>query len=145
MNNFKLLLYKLPIEIIHKILFLTYKPQKSVLLKDIRNYIEINHFLRNLYYKKFIITLKQPHNEDNHWLINDLYAFLNNGNALMYGYIDKFYDVFKRKDKLNNKKQIHKFLNNLDKNNVSTQINIFLAIMTINERNNYKNYCLNII
>ena len=62
----------------------------------------------------------------------------------MYGYINEFYNIFKRKSKLKTKKQINNYLYKMDNKNVSTQINIFLSIMNKYERIKLINYCLSI-
>jgi hypothetical protein len=73
--------------------------------------------------------------EEKNWLINDIFAYANNYNATMYGYIDKFYNIFKRNKYLQTKVQIDKYVNKLEKEQAITQINIFLGLLTIQERN----------
>jgi hypothetical protein len=53
----------------------------------------------------------------------------------MFGYIDHFYNIFKRNIYLQSVEAIDKYVNNLEKKNVKSQINIFLGLLTINERN----------
>jgi len=52
----------------------------------------------------------------------------------MYGYIDKFYNIFLRNIFLQNKEMIDQYVNNLEQKDVLTQINIFLGLLTIKER-----------
>jgi hypothetical protein len=68
-------------------------------------------------------------------LINDIFAYANNHNATMYGYIDNFYNIFKRNISLQTIDAIDKYVDKLDKKKVNTQINIFLGLLTIHERN----------
>lgn len=53
----------------------------------------------------------------------------------MYGYIDNFYNIFKRNISLQTIDAIDKYVDKLDKKKVNTQINIFLGLLTIHERN----------
>jgi hypothetical protein len=72
-------------------------------------------------------------------LINDIIAYANNYKATMYGYIDKFYNIFKRNISLQTKTidSIDKYVNKLlsEEKNINTQINIFLGLLNIHERN----------
>ena len=72
--------------------------------------------------------------EDKNWLINDIFGYANDYNALMFGYIDKFYNIFSRNIFLRSNEDIEKFVYNLENKDVSTQINIFLGLLTIKER-----------
>ena len=136
------LIKNLPDELIRKIRFMSYKPQKNELLNDIEMFCRTNKLLRQLYFMRIIVRerLKKP--EDLNWLINDIFAFLNEEVALMHGYVDSFYDFFMKKKNLNTKKQVDKFIDKLDKGNVSTEINIFIANMTLNQRFKLTAYCL---
>ena len=142
--NLKELIRKLPKEIVYKIRFLTYKTQDRMLLRDIKLYYTSNMFLRNLYYMRIIVRENMPEPEDKNWLINDIYAFLNNGQALMHGYIDDFYKVMMRRKRLKTKKQVIRFIEKLDNKPVSKQINFFLSIMNNYERIQLINYCLHL-
>jgi hypothetical protein len=53
----------------------------------------------------------------------------------MYGFIDKFYDIFKRNNYLKTNEDIDTYVDNLEKKDVSSRINIFLGLLTIKERN----------
>ena len=132
----------LPKEIIRKIRFMAHKSQKGKMLRDIKNYITINQYLRNMYYMRIIIRENLIEPEDKNWLINDWYAFLNKNHPLMHGYINEVYHFFKRRKNINTKKQVIRFINAMDKKNVSTQINIYLGMMTNYERIKFANYCL---
>ena len=74
-------------------------------------------------------------NEDKCWLINDIYAYANSYKATMYGYIDNFYNIFKRNKYLKTNEDIDNYVSNLEKKDVSSQINVFLGLLTIKERN----------
>ena len=132
----------LPKEIVRKIRFMTHKPQKRKMLSDIKNYIIINKYLRNMYHMRLIIKEGLLEPEDKYWLINDFYSYLNKNNPLMHGYISEFYKFFKRRKNINTKKQVIRFTDTMDKKDVSTQINVFLAMMNNYERIKFADYCL---
>ena len=53
----------------------------------------------------------------------------------MYGYIDKFYNIFKRHIFLQLNEDVDKYIYNLKNKELTSQINIFLGLLTVNERN----------
>ena len=127
---------RLPMDIILYIIPFTYNLQNKDLLNDIIHYNETRTLLLELYYNYWIIEAQmQDPEEDINWLINDIIAYSNNDMATMFGYIDHFYTILKRNICLKTKDEIHKFLYKLQKKKVKTQINIFLGLLTISERN----------
>jgi len=127
---------KLPLDIVLQIIPYTYQLQNKNLLEDIINYKETKSLILELYYKYWIIDLQSIDPDDHkYWLINDIHAYANNYNATMYGYIDNFYDIFKRNMFLQTNEDIDSYVSNLEKKDVSSQINIFLGLLTIEERN----------
>jgi hypothetical protein len=125
---------KLPIDIILRIIPFTYHLQNKNLLDDIVSYKKTKKTLFKIYYNYWIINAESGPEEDKNWLINDIFAYANNYNATMYGYADKFYNIFKRNNYLQTKVDINKYVYNLEKKKVETQINIFLGLLTIKER-----------
>jgi hypothetical protein len=132
MNSF---ITRLPIDIILKIIPYTYNLQNKNLLDDIKNYKETKTILFELYHKYWIIELQSEYFEDKNWLINDIFSYANNYNASMFGYIDKFYDIFKRYIYLQTNEKVDIYVHNLEQKDVVSQINIFLGLLTIDERN----------
>jgi hypothetical protein len=129
---------RLPIDIIFKIIPYTYNLQNKTLLDDITNYTKTKTVLFNFYYKYWIIKIQsQVLNEDKNWLINDIFSYANDYNATMFGYVQKFYDIFKRSFNLQTNEEIYKYVNNLEKKEIVTQINIFLGLFTIEERKDF--------
>jgi hypothetical protein len=123
-------LSRLPREIINLILFYSYSCQPKYLMEDIKN---VNMVKNNL-----LVMYKQYWEyEDNDWLINDLISYANGYNATMYGYIDNFYNIFLRHICLENVLQVDKYITSLKNLKVITQINIFLGLLTVNERNDF--------
>lgn len=136
------LIKMLPKEIVYKIRFMTYKFQRGKMLRDIKNYVVTNTYLRNMYHLRIIIREQLNEPEDKNWLVNDFYCYLNKNVPLMHGYIQEVYDFFKRKKHLVTREKINNFICKMDHKNVSTQINTYLAMMTNYERIMFANYCL---
>ena len=95
-----------------------------------------------MYHMRLIIKENLLEPEDKNWLINDFYAYLNKNHPLMHGYINEVYEFFRRRKNINTKKQVIRFIDTMDKKDVSTQINVFLAIMNNYERIKFADYCL---
>lgn len=132
MNDF---IQRLPTDVILQIIPYTYHLQNIHLLYDIRNYTESKTKLFQLYHKYWIIeTQSHDSNEDIYWLLNDIFAYTNSYYASMYGYVDRFYNIFQRNIFLRTKDDIDKYVCNLEKKNISSQINVLLGLLTINER-----------
>jgi hypothetical protein len=135
MNDF---MNKLPIEIVLQIIPYTYQLQNKRLLDDIINYKEAKTVLLDLYYEYWIIDFQSVDpDEHKYWLINDIHAYANNYKASMFGYIDKFYEIFKRNRFLKTNEDIDTYVDNLEKKDVSSQINVFLGLLTKKERNDF--------
>ena len=144
---------KLPEYIVLYIIPYTYNLQKKILLDDIRNFTKSKNILQYLYYKFWIIEKGMSVPEHNNWLINDIFGYANNKNALMFGYTDKFLNIFSRNTFLKNNEKIKLYVDKLEQKDVLQQINIFLGLLTIEERkniisnfliHNYRNISLNI-
>jgi uncharacterized protein YbaP (TraB family) len=127
---------KLPLDLIFLIISYTYKFQDKSLLNDIVDYKKSKTILLESYYKYWIVDGRTTDpKEYANWLINDIFAYANDYNATLYGYIDKFYNIFLRNIFLqSNKEMIDKYVYNLEQKRVFTQINIFLGLLTIKER-----------
>jgi hypothetical protein len=121
-------LSRLPKEIINLILFYSHSYQPKYLLEDIKN---VNIVKEEL----FIMYRHYWEYEDMDWLINDIFSYANEYNATMYGYVDKFYKIFLRHTRLENILEVEKYIRSLERKTVISQINIFLGLMTIEERN----------
>lgn len=125
---------RLPIDIVFKIIPYTYSLQNKNLLHDIAHFAETKKTLLKLYHSYWLQYNEED--EDKNWLINDIFAYANDYHATMYGYVDNFYRIFERHVCLQNKskEKIHKYVDNLEKESVETQINIFLGLLNIKER-----------
>ncbi len=128
---------RLPMDIVLQIIPYTYNVQNKDLLNDIISYKETHSLLSELYYNYCIIYAEDEPGDDRNWLINDIVAYANNDVATMYGYVDKFYTIFKRNIFLQTEEEIDNYVKILDKKNVNTEINIFLGLLNVNERNDF--------
>ena len=130
------LMNKLPTDIVLHIIPYTYQLQNKNLLDDIIDFTRSKTILFELYHKYWIIGMQyHDPNEDKYWLINDIHAYANNYKATMFGYVNNFYSIFKRNRYLKTNEDIDIYVSNLEKRDVSSQINVFLGLLTIEERN----------
>jgi hypothetical protein len=128
------LIQKLPLDIVLQIIPYTYRLQNKDLLNDIKNYSETKLFLMNYYYNYWILFISTEEPEDKYWLINNIFIYANSNVPTMNGYVKKFYDIFKRNTYLKNNQDVERYLVNFEKKDVTSQINIFLGLMTLQER-----------
>jgi hypothetical protein len=126
---------RMPREIINLILFYTYSFQPKCLTEDIKSIYDV---------KKDLLVMYRYHWQDecNDWLINDIFAYANGYNATMYGYIDKFYYIFLRHVGLKNRLHVEKYIGYMRIKNVISQINIFLGLMDVEERNQFVQFTI---
>lgn len=118
---------KLPMDLRLRILPYTYQVQPSRLLQDIESYKQTKDTLLRVYHSYW-------NSEDRDWLINDMFAYANHYKATMYGYVDHFYYIFKRKPHLQTMEAIDRYVNHLQEKDVKTQINIVIGLFTVYER-----------
>ena len=130
-------IHRLPLDIFLQIIPYTYNVQNKDLLNDIVNYKETKSLLSELYYNYFIVYAEDEPEEDRNWLVNDIVGYANNDVATMYGYVDKFYTIFKRNIFLQTEEAIDNYVKTLDEGNVDREINIFLGLLNVNERNDF--------
>ena len=135
----KYLIERLPKDIILKIIPYTYHLQNKNLLDDIINYKESKTILFEIYNNCWIIHIEYPieSQEDKYWLINDLLLYANDNKASMNGYVDNFYNIFKRNIYLQTNEDVDKYVDNFEKKHILTQINIFLGLLTVEERQDF--------
>jgi hypothetical protein len=128
-------IHRLPDDIILYIIPYTYNIQNKNLLEDIRNYRDSKQILLEIYHQFWMIYMRSQNLEEyKDWLINDLFGYANEHEPTMFGYVEHFYDIFKRNKLLQTNAKIIKYVSNLEKKQITTQINVFLGLLTINER-----------
>ncbi|MBM10157.1 MAG: hypothetical protein CMF69_11390 [Magnetovibrio sp.] len=136
------IIQKLPEDIMKYIIPYTYSPQPAHLLKDIRNYVSTRQLIKDIYYNNWIKKWGEEQQEDQNWLINDLFGFGNNGMPTMISYIDDFRNLWFRNPQININDDFDRFIIAFNKKQVSTQINMFWGIMTMSERKEFINETL---
>jgi hypothetical protein len=113
----------------------TYHPQSRILCEDIHNFVETNTLLHSLYTQEY-----PTQSEQLEWLSNDIGRYMNKDKAFMYGFVDFFINIYKRRYML--QFQTPEFLLQHIKshyyNSYPKDIKICLAIMTPDERNIFK-------
>ena len=125
---------KLPEEIVDYIIPFTYQLQNISLLEDIKNFNKTKKIVLELYYNYWIVYFNEEVHEDKCWLINGLIAFFNNYEATMYGYTEKFYNIFRRNQSLQSNETINNYFSLLEDKQVDSQINILWSLLTPKER-----------
>lgn len=128
---------KLPQDIIGHIIPYTYQLQPNVIMNDIKNYKETKELIVSLYYNYWIVNFEEAEPEDKYWLINDLVLFINNDQATMYGYVENFYNIFRRNQYLQSYESINNYVSNLETKPVDTQINILWSLLIPKERTEF--------
>jgi len=124
---------QMPKEVVELILCYTYNSQPKLLLND----IEHIHIIKRGLIQKYRDYWGDVEGGD--WLINDMYSYANEYRAMMYGYRDKFYNIFLRHVCLKNNLQVDKYIENIQEMGVGSQINILLGLMTPEERAEFTN------
>ena len=125
---------KLPMDIILQIIPYTYNLQNKNLLCDIINYNQTKNKLLELYRYFWTKEIQSEESEEyKYWLKRDLFIYANNYN--LRGYDEKFYNILARNIFLQSEKSIDTYITNLHKKELSIQINVLLALLNIDERN----------
>ena len=128
-----------PREITLQILEYTYQVQNKTLLSDIVNYTKIKSRLIFLYFTYF--TIQKNVDEYEAWLSNDMILYMNDyrHTGVLYGggYVDKFYTRLSRNPFVNSREKIDRYVINLGNNGITKEINIYLGLMTCEEREEF--------
>jgi len=128
----------LPMDIIHQIIPYTYSVQSKELLEDIRSYYDTKKSIEKIYFNIYFDDFFVDDKVDKSWLINDLFAFANDYNPTLFGFVDSFYDIFSRNRMLKKDFQkINNFIRLLENDNIEKKINIFWGLFTPEERNDF--------
>lgn len=137
-NLFKILNF-LPIEIIYMIIPYTYETQSHALTSDIKSFYTTRTIANQLYYERFVVEFNEPEPSNKYWFINDLFGFSNQTIPTMNGYVDNFVNLLLRNFSLKTKEQVLTYIQRIELREVSTQINIFWGLFTLEERNAFLN------
>ena len=117
-----------------------YKREDKTLLNDIENFILIKNQIIDInYYSSYHINIISPilPENDNYLIeyLDNFYNEINTYNKTEWIPRKSFYDIWSRKYGLNNNKQIQKYTNKLNEQNIDRQINIYLGLLLPEERN----------
>ena len=131
------LISKLPDEIVQHIISYTYNLQNKALLNDIVNYNKTKKTVLNRYHKFYKPFMIYKQTIDNDWLINDMFGYANDYKATMNGFVDNFYSIISRKQLLQTRQDIDKYIIKLESKEILSQINILWGLFTPDERNEF--------
>jgi hypothetical protein len=124
---------KLPKDIINLIIPYTYSVQSKELIVDIQTYFSKKKIITRIYSRFWFNPYEE--NEDKNWLHNDLIAFANDYNATMFGFKERFYNIFSRNIMLkNDQNKVISYIVNLENEKVEKRINIFWGLFKPEER-----------
>jgi hypothetical protein len=122
---------KLPNELIFKILSYTYEHQPKILLQDIRDFYESKQTIDAMYSEKWSRFVNEDPRD---WIINDIFIFMNDNIPTMFGYCKKCQDIINRNLFVKN---VDNFILHSEIKHVDSQINIFLGLLTVQERKEF--------
>ena len=129
-NNVQDIIDNLPPELVYKISTYILKPQSKELMYDMRHFFITKEEGMKIYSERY----KDEPNEIINWFVNDIGFYMNEYIPSMYGFIDKYYNIFFRLFKMKSKKEIVYFIFKMNKLNSETELNIRWGILTPNER-----------
>jgi hypothetical protein len=122
---------KLPNEILFKILSYTYEPQDKTLVQDIRDFHKSKLTIDAFYAKKWNFFVNECPRD---WIINDIFIFMNDNIPTMFGYHKKCQNIINRNPFVKN---VENFILYSEIKHVDSQINIFLGLLTVQERKEF--------
>ena len=100
-------------------------------MQDIRDLYESKLTIDAMYSKKWCrFVNEQPRD----WIINDIFIFMNDNIPTMFGYCKKCRDIINRNIFVKN---VDKFILYTEIKHVDSQINIFLGLLTVQERKEF--------
>lgn len=137
---FENMLCNLPYDIILHIISYSYSVQNKKLLADIKNFHDTSNKIKNIYRMKWMTIIHDTMDANiaaDEWLINDVFSYVNNYVASIYGYTKSFYNIFRRIPRLKKTRDINKYFSIVEKYNSKTQFNIVWGLMIEDERNEF--------
>lgn len=139
--------YKLPREVIDRIISFSYSPQPKVLLEDITSFCVFLAKARLYYYEHWIRLRNASDMEDRNWLANDISHFCNEYkptlfNGIMESYVTRLRGLYVLRRRPTY--EIFRFLNMLlYDGSVDKTIFVLTGIMTPTERTQFlKKHCI---
>ena len=137
--NVKLIIRRLPQDIVNHIIPYTYTVQSIEITKDIHSYYESKKIIKKIFYDRFQHLFQYEKDADINWLVSDIICFMNQNRASYYMYVDQLYNIFRRVYRLKymDDSTLKKIVNKCQKKNVHYQFHIYWGLLTPNERNRF--------
>jgi len=136
----------LPIDIVRLIIPMTYQVQEKTHLENIRDYYICRKHIQSGYHEYWINKLNSYDGADTDWIINNLEFYFNEYNATSYyGYVAFIHDLFRRFFKMSDHTniEIDQYFDKTFKGFSSArQVNLFLGILTPDERSRFVADCM---
>jgi hypothetical protein len=85
-----------PKDLINYILKYVYNYYPAKILRDITNFINTKKIILDHYFNIFLVEYGYYPADYLDWAVNDVYGFMNNNVAEMYGYVPNFYKIMLR-------------------------------------------------
>ena len=115
---------KFPKEIQLYIITFTYSFQHPSLLEDVRDYSKTRKLVDEYY-------------EEEDWLINDIFGYMNSYKPILFGYTESFYTMIRRLLPNKTKKELNQCIMKIEEKEVKTQVSILWGLLTVNEREQF--------
>ena len=138
----------LPNEIQFTIMSYSMSPQPPALCHDIKHYYKTLLEIFIYYHSIYIDIWHEEEPEDKHWLINDIYAYMNDYYPTYLGYRESFANIMRRSFIYRNwisktpENTINKYIATLNRHKVDYEIYMIWGILTPEERNHFMNYAV---
>jgi hypothetical protein len=85
-----------PIDLINYILKYVYNSYPEKILRDITNFVNTKNILLLNYFNIFLVENGYSSTDYIDWAVNDVYGYMNDDVAAMYGYVPNFYKIMLR-------------------------------------------------
>ena len=105
--------------------------QSKILLQDIRDFYESKQTIDAMYSEKWSRFVNEDPRD---WIINDIFIFMNDNIPTMFKYCKKCQDIINRNLFVKN---VDNFILHSEIKHVDSQINIFLGLLTVQERKEF--------
>ena len=129
-NNVQDIIDNLPLELVFKISTYILRPQSKELMYDLRHF----HISKEKGMKIYTDRFYEEPEVIISWFVNDICSYTNSYFPSMYGFLEKYYDIFFRFPKMKSKQDIITFSFKMCYLDLETELNIRWGILTPKER-----------
>ena len=129
-NNVQDIIDNLPPELVYKISTYILRPQSKELTYDLRHF----HISKEKGIKIYTDRFYEEPELIISWFVNDICCYTNSYFPSMYGFLEKYYDIFFRFPKMKSKQDIITFSFKMCSLDLETELNIRWGILTPQER-----------